>query len=346
MFVFNGGHALVCVHCFVDFRLWRGALISPLFEGLGPTKEELAKADEGREQKSGEAVDPCSDSACMEFAHIYHQFNSNLWATIPYMKHLGWRVWSTTNDRPSETSDLLESWMFSVYIFFRMLLSTDLRGKVIVTLWQWRHDTILCDMHWDALWWGSVIGGLLKDVGGWTPSIWRTGALPAFFFLVFFSFFLGFSEVKQPKTLKCLQPKKPWMPTWTCLAKWRSRVAEPENQSAPSTPTRHFIVLFLISVLFVLFLLFCLCAILCKFWSLWRRWTHPQTLLVPELAHQFGSLCSGSVHVFISKWIGRCSAFLQPWLRLTFFEVSKFWIQIKNDLTTVGRCCYCCFLRG
>ena len=54
-------------------RLWRGALISPLFEGLGPTKEELAKADEGRERKSesGEAVDPCSDSACMEYLSTF-----------------------------------------------------------------------------------------------------------------------------------------------------------------------------------------------------------------------------------------------------------------------------------
>ena len=40
--------------CFVSV-CGRGALISPLFEGLGPTKEELAKADEGRELKSGKA---------------------------------------------------------------------------------------------------------------------------------------------------------------------------------------------------------------------------------------------------------------------------------------------------
>lgn len=137
-------------------------------------------------RKSGEAVHPCSDSACMEYLFTFTinltQICRQLF-TIPYMRHLGWRVWSTTNERPSETSDLLESWVLSVYIFFWMLLSTDLTSKPIVTPWQWRHDTIFCDMHWDALWWGSVIGGLLKDVGSWTPSI---------FFSCFFQVFSVF----------------------------------------------------------------------------------------------------------------------------------------------------------
>ena len=66
--------------------------------------------------------------------------------------------------------------------------------------------------------------------------------LPVFFSHVFsmFSRFFSLPEVKKPKTLKCLQkPKKPWMPTWTCLAKWRSRVAEPENQSASVGSAEH-----------------------------------------------------------------------------------------------------------
>lgn len=174
---------------------------------------------------------------------------------------------------------------------------------------------------------------------------------------MFFLGFLGFSRYLRSKS------QRHWSASRSQRSRgcrhghvWLSGEAESQSQKInllplvpPSTPTRHLIVLFLILTKFVLF---SLCAILCEFWSLWHRWTHPQTLLVPELAHQFGSLSSGSVHDFFveSEWrkFSLSSNRHEPWqfLRLTFFEVSKFWMQIKNDLKTVGRCCYCCFLCG
>lgn len=170
---------------------------------------------------------------------------------------------------------------------------------------------------------------------------------------MFFPCFLGFSPYLRSKS------QRHWSASRSQRSRgcrhghvWLSGEAESQSQKInllllvpPSTPKRHFIVLFLILVS----VLFCLCAILCEFWSLWHRSTHRQTLLVPELAHQFGSLCSGSVHVFLQgSMFSLSSNRHEPWqfLRLTFFEVSKFWIQIKNDLKTVGWSCYCCFLCG
>ena len=332
----------VCLFC---LRLWKRcadlAALRRAWPDEGRTRQSRRR--QGAEKwKSGRAVDPCSDewmeylpTFTIKLTHIFHT----------------WSIW----DGEFAVPQTINRARYRIFLnlgcsrFTHFLQNASFHGSQrqidckTVTMEAW-HDSL-----WHALrcivvrwcdWW-------VAERCWWLDSQylehWSTARI--FICLRVFSMssrFFSLPEVKKPKTLSLQKPKKPWMPTWTCLAKWRSRIAEPENQSAMTwfrSANRwdtSYYQLFVLTIVVVWYFDICLILSLCNSVRILE--------FVTQMDPPDNSACAwpGSP---VRKSLFRFSAFFfevngpmfslssnrhEPWqfLRLTCFGLSKFWIQI------------------